>query len=297
MEQIRKKTVLANLALWGTAIIWGYGFLAGKSALTGFSPFTVLTFRFLGSAVFICIIFFKSFQHFTPQCCKYGMILGFLQFVAQALQLIGLQYTTPGKQAFLVASYVVFVPFLAWLLLRQTPRRKDLFSAVLTIWGLALISLQGDLSINLGDCLSIGHAVVFAVQIVLLERFIQQSNPVQITFFQCLCAGIFSALAAFFTEPAPVFAWNEALGGVAYLILFNTVAATLLQNFGQKYTSGSSAAVILSMQSVFGFLFSAVFSQEPVTDRILLGCFLVFFAALFSKLNLREFRAAVFFRR
>lgn len=47
------------------------------------------------------------------------MILGGLLFLAQPLQIIALRYTTPSKQAFLVTTYVIIVPFISWLVLAQ----------------------------------------------------------------------------------------------------------------------------------------------------------------------------------
>ena len=45
--------------------------------------------------------------------------MGIALFAAFALQIIGLQYTTPSKNAFLTALNVVMVPFIAFLVLRN----------------------------------------------------------------------------------------------------------------------------------------------------------------------------------
>ncbi len=289
----QKKTVLlANLALLTTAIIWGGGFIAGKMALSGYTPLTLLAFRFSAAAFFIGILFFRTISLSTKKAIKSGLFLGLIQFCGMVMQTVGLRMTTPGKQAFLVSSYVVFVPLLSWLVLRRTPLKKELFAAFLAIIGLACISLNESLTIGTGDLLSIGFAIAFGFQIVMTDRYSKGSNPICVTFFQCLCAGVLSLICAFSIEGTPHITWGTPFWGIVYLVLCNTVLALLLQNIGQRYTSGTAASILFSLESVFGFVFSVLLLQETVTPKILFGCALVFFAALFSKLQFRSSHAA-----
>ena len=45
--------------------------------------------------------------------------MGIALFAGFALQIIGLQYTTPSKNAFLTALNVVIVPFIAFIILKK----------------------------------------------------------------------------------------------------------------------------------------------------------------------------------
>lgn len=75
--------------------------------------------RFLGAAVWMGLLFRRAVKSSTKEDIKAGMILGGLLFLAQPLQIIALRYTTPSKQAFLVTTYVIIVPFISWLVLAQ----------------------------------------------------------------------------------------------------------------------------------------------------------------------------------
>ncbi|MFR5584479.1 MAG: EamA family transporter [[Clostridium] scindens] len=66
------------------------------------------------------------------------------------MQLFGLQYTTPAKQSFLAATYVIFTPLAAWAITKARPLKKDGLAAFIAVLGIALISLNGDLGIQLG---------------------------------------------------------------------------------------------------------------------------------------------------
>ena len=124
----KQQSILANLGLLLAAAIWGGGFLAGKFALAEYEPFTILAFRFLGSALCLGLIFCRSLRHTTKNVAKKGMLLGILQFVGLSVQLAGLDRTTPGKQSFLIASYVMFVPFLSCFLLRKRINGRELLA-------------------------------------------------------------------------------------------------------------------------------------------------------------------------
>lgn len=278
-------TLLANLGLFLTAAIWGGGFIAGKVALAEYSPFTILFFRFFGAAVLSGILFFPVLRKSSGDTAKKGLLLGIVQFTGLSLQLAGLRLTTAGKQAFLIATYVVFVPLLAFLLLRKPLKKVDLVAALLTVAGVGFMSLSSGFSIAPGDSLSIGFALVFAFQIVLTGVFAQKNDPLQLSFFQFLSSALLSGAAMVLTKQLPSGCAPTTLYSLIYLVAANTVLAFTIQNLSQKYASETTAAILLSLESVFGFFFSVWLLKEPVTPRVLLGCGLIFCAVLLSKVQ------------
>ena len=121
MEKERRRAFYADLSLFAVAVIWGGGFVAGKAALTGFSAMTVVALRFCGAALLSGLLFFRIIRKSEPRVIRHGLMLGIIQFAAQGIQLMGLNYTTAGKQAFLIAGYVVLVPFLLWIIMKKRP--------------------------------------------------------------------------------------------------------------------------------------------------------------------------------
>jgi drug/metabolite transporter (DMT)-like permease len=90
--------------------------------------------------------------------------------------------------------------------------------------------------------------------------------------------GAFPAMA--FTEARPIFS-------IIYLAVFSSSIAFLLQNVGQKYTPPTTAALLMSLESLFGALFSALFLGEKMTARMIAGCALLFFAIVLSQLEVK----------
>jgi drug/metabolite transporter (DMT)-like permease len=68
-----------------------------------------------------------------------------------------------------------------------------------------------------------------------------------------------------------------------YLGIGSTMIAFLLQNIGQKYTEPSTASLLLSMESVFGVVFSIIFLGEVLTTRMLIGCALILIAIIMAE--------------
>ena len=196
-------------------------------------------------------------------------------------QLVGLQYTSPGKQAFLVATYPIFVPFLSWAVTKRRPGLKVLLAAAVMIAGIGLLSLNETLSIGLGDSLSLLFSVLFALQYVLTAIYAVQIDVITLSFIQFSSAGIcaLAVTAAAGQWPQAGFSFTAAFG-VGYLLVVNLLF--VVQNAALKYTTDARASIITSMQCPFGFLLSVLLMQEPVTPRIAVGCILIFAAVLIS---------------
>ena len=278
-----KKTILADLTLLSVAIIWGGGFVAGKMAIGGTAPFAVLAYRFGFAALLTFLIFFKRIIHCDPDAAKRGICIGALQAAALGVQLTGLQYTTSAKQSFLCTAYVAMVPFISWLLLKKRIHVRELVSGFIALAGIALISLEGSLRMGLGDSLSLGFALLFGVQIVLIGKFAaEKADAFVLSFFQFLSAFVLSLLICLLRGENMVIHGREALAGVLYLILFNTVFAFIAQNAAQRYTTDTMASLILSLESLFGFMCSILYYHETPGSRFFAGALLCFSAILLN---------------
>ena len=160
----------------------GGGFVAGKASLSGFSPMAVVALRFCGAALLSALLFFRILRKSDGRVIRHGLLLGVIQFAAQGIQLLGLKYTTPGKQAFLIAGYVVLVPFLLWIIMRKRPAVSSFAAGVVALTGIALLSLNERLTMGAGEILTLISTGAFALQLILIGLFAKEDNPIQLTF-------------------------------------------------------------------------------------------------------------------
>ena len=82
-----------------------------------------------------------------------------------------------------------------------------------------------------------------------------------------------------FERGLPIAVNMGVVGGMLYLSVFSTTIAMSMQNIGQSMAPSSHAAILLSLESVFGALASCIFLHETVTTMMLMG-FCVIFCAL-----------------
>jgi drug/metabolite transporter (DMT)-like permease len=70
-----------------------------------------------------------------------------------------------------------------------------------------------------------------------------------------------------------------------YLGLVCTMVTFFLQNLCQKYTASNTAALLLSLESVFGAAASAIFLAERMTHRMIAGCVILFGAIVLAEVS------------
>lgn len=276
----KKKSLYADLSLLLVAIIWGSSFVVIKNALDYINPVYILVLRFALSSVLMAFVFWKRFREINKEDIKAGAIIGFFLFLAFLTQTIGLKYTTVSKQAFITASYVVIVPFFYWGITKKKPDIYEFMAAILCLIGVGLLSLEESFSINLGDGLTMVCAVFFALHIISIEYFAKDHDPIILTIVQFAVAAILSFIV--------VLIFNIKLGSfgkeVGFSILYVAVVSTLIafgiQNVAQKYTSSTHTAIILSMESVFGSIFSVLLLGDKFTVKLFLGCLIVLISIL-----------------
>ena len=284
------KNIWSRLALLSAALIWGSSFVIMKNSTEVFPTFILLGLRFTIGCGALALIFMKKLRGLKKSTLLHGAVIGFLLFTAYAVQTMGLVYTTPGKNAFLTAVYCVLTPFVYWVISRRMPDKYNWIAALLCLGGIGLVSLDAALTMGLGDALTLVGGLFYALHLVAVDRFSQEDDPVVLTILQFAMAALCAWVCAGFTEAFPTQANFTNWAGVLYLALFATGGALLLQNIGQKYTPAAPAAILLSLESVFGVIFSILFYHEQVTLQLAAGFALIFLAVVISETKLQFLR-------
>lgn len=278
-----KKSLYADLSLLLVAIIWGSGFVVTKNALDLMTPFYIMGFRFIIAALALTIISFKRLKKATKLDVKAGVIVGFFMFLGFAFQTVGLKYTTAGIQAFITASNVVMVPFLYWMISKKRPDNYEMFGAFLCFVGIGVLSLDNNLNIGLGEFLTFLCAIGYALQIVAVGHFAKDVDPFVLSTVQLYFAAIVSFIIAFIFEPKLTVITNEMIFPIVYLGIFSSMIAFLVQNLAQRHTSSTHAAIILSMEAVFGSVFSILLLNDPINIKFFIGCAAILISVIVSE--------------
>ncbi|MDQ0508472.1 putative DMT superfamily transporter inner membrane protein [Aedoeadaptatus ivorii] len=279
-------TTQAELMLWALAMIWGGSFVAAKFSIESFSPYPVMVIRFFLGALLLLLAVPAARKRPDRITWIGGIELGLLLGIATAFQMVGLQYTTPANQTFIIVSYVVTVPLLRFVFRRVVPGRHIALAALFTVAGVGFLTVGPNFHLNRGDVLTFIMSLLFAVQILRIDRYMPHiDNAVQFTVIQLIVAGAIS-LALWFFMKRPVFTGPvtlRAVGGLTYIVVLNTAIAYLLQNYAQRYAPPDKSALIISSESLFGTFAAYVFAGEVFYPKKILGCVLILVGQFFAQ--------------
>lgn len=279
-----KKPTLAKLALFLTAVLWGSTFTIGKLAAEVFSPSFIIAFRFLIASVALLLVAWPQRKQLDRKYLTDGFWMGFTLFLSYILQVGGLALdTSPGKSAFLCTTYSVMVPFIHWMTTKQRPKVHHLVCVFLCLFGVGVLSLSGGWGMSAGDLLTVLSGVPCAVNIVISSIVCRDRNVLLLTTIELWVVTILAWICVFAGNAFPAVLPLGAVGGIVYLGLFATALCLFMQSFGLKYAEPAIGGMLLSLESVFGVVFSVIIYHEQITLRMIFGFAVIFMAILLSQ--------------
>lgn len=283
----RKYGHIGRLALIGATLLWGSSFVVLKTTLDSVPTLWILAIRFTGAAILMGLPSIKQLAKIDKRCLASGALMGLALYAAYTLQTFGLVYTTPGKNAFLTATYCVLTPFLWWAFTRKRPDLYNILAALVCITGMALVSLNGDLSVGLGEGLTMCCGFFYALHIIFTSKGVARYGVGVLTTIQFATAALLCWISAPISAPFPDSVPSSAWLSIAYMCVLCTFACYYLQTIGQRYTSPQTSSILLTLESVFGTLISVAFYGEQLTLRELAGFALIFIAVIISETKLQ----------
>lgn len=283
---IDNKKNLGRGALLLATLIWGFSFVLMDLALDSVPPLFLLAIRFSGAAVILFFIGIKDFKKLDKSYFSGGILTGTLLLAAYIFQTYGLPLTTPGKNAFLTSVYCIIVPFLCWLMIKKKPDKYNVIAAIVSLAGIGLISLNNDLHIGLGDTLTLICGLFFALHIVACGHFIKGRSPVLFAMIQFATAGVIAWGGSLLFETMPTYIPLNAGVNIAFMTVMSTALCLSLQIYGQKHTPPPQAAVIMTLEAVFGAASSILLMGELMSFKLFCGFLLTFIAVIVSETKL-----------
>ena len=282
-----KRELMADGLLVLTAFIWGTGFVVMKNTVDSVPPGALIAIRYFIAAGLTAILFRKHLANLTRADVVRGAVVGAILAGAYIVQTIGLSMTTAGKNAFLTTVYVLLVPFGCFFIFREKLRKANFIAAALMLAGIGCLSLDGESGgLNLGDLWTLCAGVLFAAHIMAVERCQKKTNMYALIVLQFAFSAVFSlAYWLAFERGMPISLNLGTVGGLLYLAVFSTTGAMSLQNIGQSMAPASHAAILLSLESVFGALASWLVLGEVLSSTMLMGFAIIFCALVVNSLK------------
>lgn len=264
----------AALLLTLTTLFWGGNAVAGKFAVGHISPLLLTAARWGFASVILMALARRHLRRdwpFIRAHLPYLFAMGMLGLAAfNGLFYTALTYTTAINSAIIQAGMPMFIFILGFLFFRTRTSRAQAMGYSLTLSGVAVAALRGelgalaDLQINRGDLIMIVAAFFYAAYSVAL-----QAKP-RIHWLSFLAVLVTSAAVAAiplalyeattdsFIWPTTATAWSV----VAYTAIFPSILAQGFYIRGVELLGGNKSALFLNLVPIFGTLLSIVLLGE-----------------------------------
>ncbi|HAU88237.1 MAG TPA: EamA family transporter [Lachnospiraceae bacterium] len=302
------KKVRNLLVLVLAALIWGVAFVAQSKGGEAAGPYSFNCIRsIIGGIVLIPVI--KVLDRFGVTSKKPitreqkknlffgGLFCGIALFVAGTLQQLGIFYgSSAGKAGFLTACYILLVPVLSLFLKKRCG--WNIWAAVsIAIIGLYLLCMNGTFGLENSDILLLLCAFVFAIHILIIDRFSPLVDGVRLSCIQFFVSGLLGAIPMYFVEMkhstegirdwGPMMASWEVWIPILYAGVMSCGVAYTLQIIGQNGLNPTVASLVLSLESVFSVVAGGILLHEKMSEKELVGCGLILGAILLAQIPVK----------
>jgi drug/metabolite transporter (DMT)-like permease len=283
--------ILATIALLIATALWGSSFAITQVVVTQMDLVSGMLFRSLIAVMILLLLKPKAIFELNPIDRKHSIFIGFFLGSGYLLQSWGLQYTTATASGFIAGMFVVFTPLVGALLFRERIRGLTWAAILVAVFGLAVMTLRG-VGLGFGESITLVTALMWSLQITFLSRWGRPEIAWAMTIMQMAVVAAMSFVLSLILgtlQFPPSQLWDE----LVYLGAGAGALALLLQTWGQAQVSAVRAAIMFTLEPVWGAVFSVIIVADVITPPIAIGGGLIIFAMLISEYGAYRARAQV----
>ena len=263
--------------------VWGWTFVLVKDAITQYPTLPFLQLRFILAFLVMAVIVRRLPAR---REVGVGLIAGAVLAAGYLTQTVGLTMTSPGNSGLITGLFVVFTPLIDRLF--GVRLRWWTLVAVATALGGTLLLVGGPSGIGMGDLLTIGCAILFALHIVLLSHWSPGLRSAPLAMVQMASSAlIFSAGGSWSLSVPSQSVW------VAIVItgVFASALAFYIQTWAQQHLSASRTALILTTEPAWAVAAAVILAGQRFGALQAAGAALVLAAIVGHELAHLKFKA------
>ncbi len=281
----------ANFLMLIASLIWGTAFVSQTTGMGFIGPFTFSFSRFfLATLTVLPLALFFERQNFSlfiknKNFIYLSLFAGLALFGGMGLQQYALLKSQIANASFLSTLYVPIVSLISRFIFRSRLHWIIWIAVLLCLYGSYLLSSNQQLEVQKSDSLLFIAAVCFAIHIILIDVFMKKFySPFTFGFIQYAIVFFCSIILAFIFE-------NPRLENIKlewFEIIYTGVASAgigyTLQIIAQSKASPAPAAIILSMESVFGTIAGWILINQVLDINKIFGCIAIFTGVIIVQL-------------
>tara|TARA_B110000438_G_scaffold264231_1_gene276747 strand:- start:694 stop:1575 length:882 start_codon:yes stop_codon:yes gene_type:complete len=281
----------ANLLMLIATLIWGTAFVSQTTGMGAIGPFTFSFARFFFATLTVLPLMLiyekKNLINFlnNKNYVYLSLLAGFALFGGMGLQQYALLKSQVANASFLSTLYVPFVSLISRFIFRSRLHWIVWIAVLLCLYGSFLLSSNQTFDIQKSDSLLFIAAFCFAIHIIVVDIFMKQFySPFTFGFIQYFIVFLLSMILAFNLETPKLsniqIEWFE----IIYTGIFSAGIGYTLQIIAQSKASPAPAAIILSMESVFGTIAAWILINQVLDINKILGCLAIFIGVIIVQL-------------
>lgn len=286
------RSLKAHILLVLVTLVWGATFVQIKDALSDISPLLFNAVRITLASVALALLYRRELRGISREALRAGVLVGIPLWLGFEFQTTGLRLTTPSKSAFLTGFSVILVPVFLAIGWRKKVNAWTVAGVMIALTGLYLMTVPAGNgsglnleSINRGDLLTIGCAVMFALQIIVMGRTMQKHRFEAVATVEAItCAGLMFATVPL-VEQAHVVWSARVIWAILVTGLLGTGAAFTIQAWAQQFTPPTHTALIFLLEPVFAWITSYIVLGERLGMRAGVGALLILAGIMVSELK------------
>jgi drug/metabolite transporter (DMT)-like permease len=285
--------LLPFLYLGGAVLFWGTSFAATKTAMDSFPPMMVMWLRMLvASAVFLPFWRRLPRAERRPGDARYlALSVLFIPCLYFLLEGYAVHFTTSSQAGVISATMPLMVAAGAWLLLRERLGWQGAVGIVVSVAGIAVLSLSGVSQESapaplLGNALELGAMVAAAGSTLVIKHLSARYSAWFLTGLQSAVGAVFFAPLALLGGPVDFAAARpEAWAAVLYLGTFASLGAFGLYNSALRLLPANRAALAINLIPALAMLTGWLLLGEALTVPQVAACAAIIGAVVFAEVS------------
>ena len=250
-------------------------YLLMKLGIGNIAPVSLIAFRFLSAFIICALLFPKKVFAINKKTLLAGLSIGVLMFFILFLQITGLKDVSSSEAGFLASTTVVFVPVIQAVHTKSLPKATQCLYILITMTGIALLTITSGLSISWGAVLYIIGAFIYAVHILMTESFSKDVDLFSIGIIELFVTGILSLFTSLLIEDFAIPSQPADWAIILSLAILCSIVGLAIQPKFQQYTTAERYGLFCGLGPLFSCLLGVMFLHEKFGVREAVGSFLI----------------------
>jgi drug/metabolite transporter (DMT)-like permease len=286
------RSVKAHILLVLVTLVWGATFVQIKDALRDISPLLFNAVRITLASALLALFYRRELAAMSRAAVRAGVLVGIPLWLGFSFQTTGLRLTTPSKSAFLTGFSVILVPVLLALVWRKKVNAWTVAGVFIAFVGLYFMTVPAANgsgwnldSINRGDLLTIGCAVMFALQIIFMGRAMRKHRFEGVATVEAITCAAMMWASIPVLEHAHALWSGRVIAAILVTGILGTGAAFTIQAWAQQFTPPTHTALIFLLEPVFAWITSYIVLHERLGMRAGAGAVMILGGIVVSEIK------------